>query len=133
MITWYRNQSIAKKLGLAFATTAVLTLAIALFAMYRMHSLSDMLEETATNSVPSVEQLDEARVQLALFRIAETGLAFTRNDAARRDDLKKRLSEARAAFDKQIQTYAPSISSPKEKEFFDAEQASAAKYFAAHE
>jgi len=131
MKKWFLNLSIAKKLALAFATTSLLTLALASFGAFRTYILSQTLGKVATTWMPSVEHLEEMRVQIGLYRVAELALAYSDSDAKRADDQVKRIAKIRTEYGKEEAAYLPFCNTGEEKDIYKKVKSAGDRYFAA--
>ncbi|MEG1681250.1 MAG: MCP four helix bundle domain-containing protein, partial [Stenotrophomonas sp.] len=92
---WFQNLSITRKLVLAFCSTGLLTLLLALFAVWRMNVADTQIEQVNNNWMPAVQQLGEMRAQLGEFRTFEQAQLNYQGDAAQLADYDKRMADTR--------------------------------------
>ncbi len=93
---WFQNLSISRKLILAFCSTSLLTLMLALFALWRMGQANVQITEINDNWLPSIQYLGEMRAQLGEFRTYEQGQLDFEGNPQQLADYKKRLAGVRA-------------------------------------
>ena len=92
---WFQNLSITRKLVLAFCSTSLLTLLLALFAVWRMNVADTQIEQVNNNWMPAVQQLGEMRAQLGEFRTFEQAQLNYQGNAEQLADYTKRMADTR--------------------------------------
>ncbi|NZA26621.1 MCP four helix bundle domain-containing protein, partial [Luteimonas sp. SJ-92] len=94
---WFQNLSIARKLGVAFTLTTLMTVALGAFALVRMQVSQALLEDLEDNWVPAVYQLGELRAQLGELRTYELAQLARADDPEAVADYFKRMDGVREA------------------------------------
>ena len=121
------KRSIGLKLGLAFASTTALTLAIGLAGWAEMRSIQAGAEDLGTNWLPSVQAVGKVRVAANRARRIESELFLPDTDAAGssyRAELKQRMAQLLAA----EADYAPLVTPGEESRLFDLYKSERQKY-----
>ncbi len=108
------RMTLAARLGLAFATLLVLTVAIAGLALTRLAQVNATAQDIATNWLPSIRVLGEIRTVANQMRRAESDHLLS-NDAAEMAGIERRMDELRATLDSKLAAYEPLITSPEER------------------
>ncbi|MDH5822791.1 methyl-accepting chemotaxis protein, partial [Luteimonas sp. RD2P54] len=94
---WFQNLSLARKLGVAFTLTTLMTVALGAFALVRMQVSQTLLEDLETSWVPAVYQLGELRAQLGELRTYELAQLARADDPDAVADYFKRMDGVREA------------------------------------
>ncbi|MFE8644041.1 methyl-accepting chemotaxis protein [Sphingomonas sp. NCPPB 2930] len=121
------RRSLGMKLGLAFASTTALTLAIGLAGWSQMRSIHAGAEDLGTNWLPSVQAVGNVRVAANRVRRSESELFLPEADesaAGRRAELKDRMAQLL----KTEADYAPLVTPGEEARLFDVYKSERQKY-----
>ncbi|ADX45560.1 methyl-accepting chemotaxis sensory transducer [Paracidovorax avenae ATCC 19860] len=108
---------IGLKLAIAFALTTALTLAMGLAAWMQMHTIQAGAEDLASNWLPSVQAIGNARTAANRVRRTESELFLpepTEATAKRREELAHRMAQ----FAEAEQVYAPLVTPGEEQRLF---------------
>ncbi|HEX7990148.1 MAG TPA: MCP four helix bundle domain-containing protein, partial [Stenotrophomonas sp.] len=92
---WFQNLSITRKLVLAFCSTSLLTLLLALFALWRMNVADTQIQQVNNNWMPAVQQLGEMRAQLGEYRTFEQAQLNYQGNPEQLADYDKRMADSR--------------------------------------
>ena len=132
---WFQNLSITRKLVLAFCSTGLLTLLLALFAVWRMDVADSQIEQVNNNWMPAVQQLGEMRAQLGEFRTFEQAQLNYQGDAAQLADYDKRMADTRKLIEAAEKAYDDIEAgySTDELALYNKMKELRAGYFEAHE
>jgi len=132
---WFQNLSITRKLVLAFCSTGLLTLLLALFAVWRMNVADSQIEQVNNNWMPAVQQLGEMRAQLGEFRTFEQAQLNYQGDTAQLADYDKRMADTRKLIEAAEKAYddIEADYSADELALYNKMKELRAGYFDAHE
>ena len=132
---WFQNLSITRKLVLAFCSTGLLTLLLALFAVWRMNVADSQIEQVNNNWMPAVQQLGEMRAQLGEFRTFEQAQLNYQGDTAQLADYDKRMADTRKLIEAAEKAYddIEADYSADELALYNKMKELRAGYFHAHE
>ncbi|WP_082448023.1 methyl-accepting chemotaxis protein [Xylophilus sp. Leaf220] len=122
-----KRRSIGMKLGLAFASTTALTLAIGLAGWTQMRSIQAGAEDLGTNWLPSVQAIGNVRIAANRVRRTESELFLPESDDARAGRTAQ-LQERMAQMLKAEEAYAPLVTPGEESRRFDAYKVQRQKY-----
>ncbi len=120
-------RSIGMKLGLAFALTTALTLAIGLAGWTQMRTIQAGAEDLGTNWLPGVEAIGNVRIAANRVRRTESELFLPESDDAavsRREELKERMAQLAKA----EENYAPLVTPGEEARLYDIYKSDRQKY-----
>ncbi|MEN5209157.1 methyl-accepting chemotaxis protein [Stenotrophomonas terrae] len=132
---WFQNLSITRKLVLAFCSTSLLTLLLALFALWRMNVADTQIQQVNNNWMPAVQQLGEMRAQLGEYRTFEQAQLSYQGNPAQLADYDKRLADTRKLIEAAEKAYdeIDSDYSPEELALYEKMKELRAGYFGAHD
>ncbi len=126
------RMTLASRLGLAFATLIVLTVAIAGFALTRLAGVNAAAQDIAGNWLPSIKVLGEIRTTANQLRRAEADHLLSAH-ASELADIERRVGELRATMGAKMKAYEPLISSPQERAAYEEFARSRASWIATRE
>jgi methyl-accepting chemotaxis protein len=126
------NLPIARKFGSAFGAVCLLTAILGFAAVLGFWKINAVVDDIVNDSMPSVKVLAEMRFQLASFRRAEGYVMLCKTDDCVQQFQAKR-AKSFAAFNAALETYAPMVSYPGEKELYEAIRQDNATYAAQSE
>ncbi|MGV3616219.1 MAG: methyl-accepting chemotaxis protein [Fimbriimonas sp.] len=118
MKTWFENLRLGGKLALGFGACLLLTagvLAIALTGMARMNGIS---YEIAADPLPNTAALGRIEASIRQARILQYQESLSK-DATERSEVRKRLTEVRAAAKGGFEAYARAIDGGQDRAQFD--------------
>ncbi|AMJ56821.1 chemotaxis protein [Stenotrophomonas sp. KCTC 12332] len=132
---WFQNLSITRKLVLAFCSTSLLTLLLALFALWRMTVADAQIQQVNNNWMPSVQQLGEMRAQLGEYRTFEQAQLSYQGNPAQLADYDKRMADTRKLIEAAEKAYddIDSDYNPEELALYEKMKELRAGYFEAHD
>ncbi len=121
--------SVRTRMGAAFGVLLLLLLSLGICSYVQMGHLENNVDDMGNNWLPSVRALSQMEYFLARGRGAALGEVLQAKTPAELDDAEKRLNNYRGKYDEVRQTYVTSlISSPEEKQLFEAAQPLLADY-----
>jgi methyl-accepting chemotaxis protein len=124
----FSNMKIGKKLLLGFGAVEVLLLILGVFAITQIAKVNASTMDIETNWLPSVAVLGEMRFTLASVRRFELAqLLHTDKNDIEADEAN--VTKEMESLGKEEKTYEPLISSPEERQLYDAYRAERDKYF----
>jgi methyl-accepting chemotaxis protein len=116
------------RLGLGFACVLALTLALGLFALFRMNSINDATADVATNWMAASRGLAEYASQVSLMRRAESRHVMATQDQEYAAE-ETRLAKARTDAADSFRAYLVTVNTDEEKRLAAEIQASQARYY----
>ncbi|HEL7628424.1 TPA: MCP four helix bundle domain-containing protein [Stenotrophomonas maltophilia] len=129
---WFHDLPIARKLAVGFTLTTLMTLLLGAFALLRLSQANDQLGAMASNDIPSVQHLGEARSQLGEFRTYELAQLTMLDQPDKVADYNKRMDATAKAVRDELAAYAALPAQDKERELYRAASAQVDRYFAAN-
>ena len=129
---FFRNLTIAKKLGIAFTVTTLATLALGGFAIAQINAANAQLQAVSTRYMPAVQRLDSIRTHLAEYRIAELSMLSHLDDAAQVAQFTAAMETQHAQIGQDQATYQALPSTDEQKQRYTALTGAMAAYFDAH-
>ncbi|WP_445394511.1 methyl-accepting chemotaxis protein [Stenotrophomonas maltophilia] len=129
---WFHDLPIARKLAVGFTLTTLMTLLLGAFALLRLSQANDQLGAMASNDIPSVQHLGEARSQLGEFRTYELAQLTMLDQPDKVADYNKRMDTTAKAVRDELAAYAALPAQDKERELYRAASAQVDRYFAAN-
>jgi methyl-accepting chemotaxis protein len=111
------NLKIGSRLGLAFGTTLLLTVALGTVAIVQMDRYQDAANTVSDNSLPSVRTLGEMDAALSAYRANEYRLVLA-SGPAEVNEVERQLGENISAYRKSAAEYEKLISSDEERRLF---------------
>ncbi|HEL5055313.1 TPA: MCP four helix bundle domain-containing protein [Stenotrophomonas maltophilia] len=129
---WFHDLPIARKLAVGFTLTTLMTLLLGAFALLRLSQANDQLGAMASNDIPSVQHLGEARSQLGEFRTYELAQLTMQDQPDKVADYNKRMDTTAKAVRDELAAYAALPAQDKERELYRAASAQVDRYFAAN-
>ncbi|WP_282272993.1 MCP four helix bundle domain-containing protein, partial [Stenotrophomonas sp. PS02298] len=132
---WFQNLSITRKLVLAFCSTSLLTLLLALFALWRMNVADIQIQQVNNNWMPAVQQLGEMRAQLGEYRTFEQAQLNYQGNPEQLADYDKRMADSRKLIEAAEKAYddIEADYSATELAMYDKMKELRAGYFEAHD
>ncbi|KRG67314.1 chemotaxis protein [Stenotrophomonas terrae] len=132
---WFQNLSITRKLVLAFCSTSLLTLLLALFALWRMNVADTQIQQVNDNWMPAVQQLGEMRAQLGEYRTFEQAQLTYQGNPTQLADYDKRLADTRKLIEAAEKSYddIEAAYSADELAMYEKMKELRAAYFEAHD
>ncbi len=121
----------SSRLYAAFAVCIVFTVALGLFSLWQIGSLSGHLREISQMWMPSVQSLLTLKSEAREFRTQELQLLLSVN-AAERSQWESRLDDTRALIERQLDAYVKLISSKEERAAFESLREKQQHRFEAH-
>ncbi len=129
---WFHDLPIARKLAVGFTLTTLMTLVLGAFALLRLNEANKQLGEMASNDIPSVQHLGEARSQLGEFRTYELALLSMLDQPDKVADYYKRMDDTAKAVHDELAAYSALPALAKERELYAAANVQLDRYFAAN-
>ncbi|HIE5354727.1 TPA: methyl-accepting chemotaxis protein [Stenotrophomonas maltophilia] len=129
---WFHDLPIARKLAVGFTLTTLMTLLLGAFALLRLSQANDQLGAMASNDIPSVQHLGEARSQLGEFRTYELAQLTMLDQPDKVADYNKRMDATAKAVRDELAAYAALPAQDRERELYRAASAQVDRYFAAN-
>ncbi len=129
---WFHDLPIARKLAVGFTLTTLMTLVLGLFALVRLSEANAQLGSMATNDIPSVQHLGEARSLLGEFRTYEMAMLTMLDQPDKVADYNKRMDDTARTVREQLDAYAVIPAGDKERALFAPVKANVDAYFAAN-
>lgn len=129
---WFQDLPIARKLAVGFTLTTLMTLVLGAFALLRLNEANKQLGEMASNDIPSVQHLGEARSQLGEFRTYELALLSMLDQPDKVADYYKRMDDTAKAVHDELAAYSALPALAKERELYGAANVQLDRYFAAN-
>ncbi|HEC0920963.1 TPA: MCP four helix bundle domain-containing protein, partial [Escherichia coli] len=117
---WFHDLPIARKLAVGFTLTTLMTLLLGAFALLRLSQANDQLGAMASNDIPSVQHLGEARSQLGEFRTYELAQLTMLDQPDKVADYNKRMDATAKAVRDELAAYAALPAQDKERELYRA-------------
>ncbi|NYZ14056.1 HAMP domain-containing protein [Azospirillum sp. RWY-5-1] len=114
MLRQFNDISIRFKIGFAFASAALVVIAIGLFAVDRIAAVNKSAAEIRTDWLPSVAALGHLSTATEQVRNTEAAILLAPTEAAAQDAIKRRTA-ALEQREKAWQAYGTMISSPDER------------------
>ena len=132
---WFQNLSITRKLVLAFCSTSLLTLLLALFALWRMNVADTQIQQVNNNWMPAVQQLGEMRAQLGEYRTFEQAQLNYQGNPEQLADYDKRMADSRKLIEAAEKAYddIEADYSASELAMYEKMKELRAGYFEAHD
>ncbi|HET6397786.1 MAG TPA: MCP four helix bundle domain-containing protein, partial [Pseudoxanthomonas sp.] len=132
---WFHDLPIARKLALSFAATTAMTVALGLFALWRLGTANDQIQETNTSRMPAVVHVGEMLALLNEYRTYELAQLGRQGQPEEIADYHKRIADTRGAIEAAEAAYRalPSQPDARERALYAEVQAARAAYFAAHD
>src|SRR5690606_9038256 len=97
--------SIAKRLGIAFASLALFSVVIGAFALVRMDGAQATVLGLTHHSVPAVRELGQLATRLAEYRVSERGLVASQGDPAKIAEYGEELAAGQQSFLSELEAY----------------------------
>jgi CHASE3 domain sensor protein len=110
--------SFGRKLGMAFMTMVLLTIAVGGFALVELSTMNARARDLAENWLPSVKTLGEIRTVANQLRRQEADHVLSM-DAPEMDTIEQRMVEIKTAFAEKQKDYEALISDPRERAGYD--------------
>ncbi|QGM05461.1 methyl-accepting chemotaxis protein [Stenotrophomonas maltophilia] len=129
---WFHDLPIARKLAVGFTLTTLMTVVLGAFALLRLNEANKQLGEMASNDIPSVQHLGEARSQLGEFRTYELALLSMLDQPDKVADYYKRMDDTAKAVHDELAAYSALPALAKERELYAAANVQLDRYFAAN-
>jgi methyl-accepting chemotaxis protein len=129
---WFQDLPIARKLAVGFTLTTLMTLVLGAFALLRLSEANTQLGEMASNDIPSVQHLGEARSQLGEFRTYELALLSMLDQPDKVADYNKRMDDTAKTVHDELAAYSALPALAKERELYQAANVQLERYFAAN-
>ncbi|WP_414495247.1 methyl-accepting chemotaxis protein [Stenotrophomonas maltophilia] len=129
---WFHDLPIARKLALGFTLTTLMTVVLGVFALLRLSEANAQLGSMATNDMPSLQHLGEARSLLGEFRTYEMALLTMLDQPDRVADYNKRMDDTAQTVRDELAAYAVIPASDAERALFTPVKADVDAYFAAN-
>ncbi|NML17197.1 methyl-accepting chemotaxis protein [Azohydromonas caseinilytica] len=127
-----KSMKLGTKLGLAFAVLVLLTLSVGGFALSRLSSVNERMQELADDKLPSIKALGELRATANQLRRQESDHVIS-SEAAERSAVEARINEGKAAFQDKQKAYEALLSSPEERAGYEEFKKRRDAYLALHE
>ncbi|WAC63828.1 methyl-accepting chemotaxis protein [Pseudoxanthomonas sp. SL93] len=115
---WFQNLSIGRKLAVAFALTALMTVLLGVFSLLRLGALNDKLQAVAGVDMPSVQYMGEVRSQLGEFRTFEIAQLTRLDEPDAIIDYNKRMADSKKIVEEQQKLFEALPSDDKEKQLY---------------
>ena len=123
-----KNLKIAKKLGLAFLTTSILTVALGITAIVKMDRIHDAANAVSGNALPSIQILSDLQYQASSVRRLEAQLIIT-PDKNEVQSLIGRIEKAKEATKKDFKAYEQYILDDADRKMLESSRELLLKYF----
>jgi methyl-accepting chemotaxis protein len=115
---WFQNLSIGRKLAVAFALTALMTVILGVFSLLRLGALNDKLQAVSGVDMPSVQYMGEVRSQLGEFRTFEIAQLTRLDEPDAIIDYNKRMAASKKIVEEQQALFEALPSDDKEKQLY---------------
>jgi methyl-accepting chemotaxis protein len=125
----FSDFKLGTKLGAAFISLVLLTIAVGGFALTQLTKINASTEDLATNWLPSIKILGQIRATGNQMRRAE-GDHLLSVDAKDMDAIEKHYAELKKTLAEQLAAYEPMISSEEEKKTYEQYKQQRDAYFA---
>jgi methyl-accepting chemotaxis protein len=115
---WFQNLSIGRKLAVAFALTALMTVILGVFSLLRLGALNDKLQAVSGVDMPSVQYMGEVRSQLGEFRTFEIAQLTRLDEPDAIIDYNKRMAASKKIVEEQQALFEALPTDDKEKQLY---------------
>jgi methyl-accepting chemotaxis protein len=126
---WFQNLSIGRKLAVAFALTALMTVCLGVFSLLRLGALNDKLQAVSGVDMPAVQYMGEVRSQLGEFRTFEIAQLTRLDEPDAIIDYNKRMADSKKIVEEQQKLFEALPADDKEKQLYADVTTKLAAYF----